>query len=50
MTLRYANHELPCPLGLLERVALFGVCFGVLQNFRHGFVLQCGLGECHTFG
>lgn len=37
MALQYANHELPCPLCLLERVALFGVCFGVLQNFRHGF-------------
>jgi disulfide bond formation protein DsbB len=37
MTLQYANHELPCPLCLLERVALFGVCFGVLQNFRYGF-------------
>jgi disulfide bond formation protein DsbB len=37
MYLQYANHELPCPLCLLERVALFGVCFGVLQNFRHGF-------------
>jgi disulfide bond formation protein DsbB len=37
MTLQYANRELPCPLCLLERVALFGVCFGVLQNFRHGF-------------
>jgi disulfide bond formation protein DsbB len=37
MSLQYANHELPCPLCLLERVALFGVCFGVLQNFRHGF-------------
>ena len=37
MTLQYANHELPCPLCLLERAALFGVCFGVLQNFRHGF-------------
>ena len=37
MTLQYANHELPCPLCLLERAALFGVCFGVLQNFRYGF-------------
>lgn len=37
MTLQYARHELPCPLCLLERVALFGVCFGILQNFRHGF-------------
>src|SRR5690349_10108956 len=37
MTLQYAHGELPCPLCLLERVALFGVCFGILQNFRHGF-------------
>jgi disulfide bond formation protein DsbB len=37
MALQYGNHELPCPLCLLERVAMFGVCFGVLQNFRHGF-------------
>jgi disulfide bond formation protein DsbB len=37
MVLQYGNHELPCPLCLLERVAMFGVCFGVLQNFRHGF-------------
>jgi disulfide bond formation protein DsbB len=37
MVLQYGNHELPCPLCLLERVAMFGVCFGVLQNFRHRF-------------
>lgn len=37
MTLQYANGELPCPLCLLERVALFGVCFGILLNFRCGF-------------
>jgi disulfide bond formation protein DsbB len=37
MALQYGNHELPCPLCLLERIAMFGVCFGVLQNFRHGF-------------
>jgi disulfide bond formation protein DsbB len=37
MTLQYANRELPCPLCLLERVALFGICFGALANFRHGF-------------
>ena len=37
MTLQYANRELPCPLCLLERVALFGICFGALSNFRHGF-------------
>jgi len=37
MTLQYANRELPCPLCLLERVALFGICFGALANFRLGF-------------
>ncbi|HKU87430.1 MAG TPA: disulfide bond formation protein B [Casimicrobiaceae bacterium] len=37
MTLQYAIGELPCPLCLLERVALFGVCFGILLNFRCGY-------------
>ena len=37
MTLQYAWGELPCPLCLLERLALFGICFGIMQNFRHGF-------------
>lgn len=37
MTLQYANGELPCPLCLLQRIALFGVCFGIMLNFRHGF-------------
>lgn len=37
MTLQYANGELPCPLCLLQRVALFGVCFGIMHNLRHGF-------------
>jgi disulfide bond formation protein DsbB len=40
MTLQYANDELPCPLCLLERVALLGVCFGIMLNFRHGFSYQ----------
>ena len=40
MTLQYANGELPCPLCLLQRVALFGVCFGIMQNFRSGFSYQ----------
>jgi disulfide bond formation protein DsbB len=40
MTLQYANGELPCPLCLLQRVALFGVCFGIMQNFRNGFSYQ----------
>jgi disulfide bond formation protein DsbB len=37
MFMQYRYGELPCPLCLLQRVALFGVCFGIMQNFRHGF-------------
>jgi disulfide bond formation protein DsbB len=40
MTLQYAKGELPCPLCLLQRVALFGVCFGIMLNFRSGFSYQ----------
>jgi disulfide bond formation protein DsbB len=37
MTMQYADGELPCPLCLLQRVGLFGVCLGIMLNFRHGF-------------
>lgn len=37
MTLQYAKGELPCPLCLLERLAMFGICFGIILNFRYGF-------------
>ena len=37
MTLQYVNGELPCPLCLLERVAMFGVCVGIMLSFRRGF-------------
>lgn len=40
MVLQYARGELPCPLCLLERAALFGICFGLMQNFRNGFSYQ----------
>jgi disulfide bond formation protein DsbB len=40
MTLQYANGELPCPLCLLQRAAMFGICFGIMRNFRHGFSYQ----------
>jgi len=40
MVMQYAKGELPCPLCLLQRVAMFGVCFGIIQNFRHGFSYQ----------
>ena len=40
MTLQYVNGELPCPLCLLERLAMLGVCFGIMLNFRRGFSYQ----------
>jgi disulfide bond formation protein DsbB len=36
MVLQYDSGEIPCPLCLLQRVALFGVCFGIILHFRHG--------------
>lgn len=40
MVLQYAQGELPCPLCLLERLAMFGVCFGILLDFRRGYSYQ----------
>ena len=37
MVLQYAAGELPCPLCLLQRVAMFGVCFGLMHHFRQGY-------------
>ena len=37
MTLQYAYGELPCPLCLLQRAAMLGVCFGIMLQLRHGF-------------
>ena len=37
MVMQYARGEIPCPLCLLERAAMIGVCFGIMQNIRHGF-------------
>lgn len=34
MILQYRNGEIPCPLCLLQRVAMFGVCFGIILHFR----------------
>ena len=36
MTLQYAFADLPCPLCLLQRVAMFGCCFGLIQQLRAG--------------
>jgi len=35
--MQYVYGELPCPLCLLQRAAMLGVCFGLMQNFRNGF-------------
>ena len=40
MFMQYARGELPCPLCLLQRAALLGVCFGIMLDFRHGFSYQ----------
>lgn len=33
---QFAGHDLPCPLCLLQRVALVGVAYGLLLNLRFG--------------
>jgi disulfide bond formation protein DsbB len=33
---QFAGHDLPCPLCLLQRVAIVGVAFGLLLNLRYG--------------
>lgn len=37
MVLQYRSGEIPCPLCLLQRVAMFGVCFGIIKHFRKGY-------------
>ena len=37
MILQYAGGEIPCPLCLLQRVAMLGVCFGIIRHFRHAY-------------
>jgi disulfide bond formation protein DsbB len=36
MVMQYAFGEIPCPLCLLQRVAMFGCCFGLMQQLRSG--------------
>lgn len=40
MVFQYGYGELPCPLCLLQRLAMFGVCFGLILQFRSGFSYQ----------
>lgn len=35
--MQYAFGELPCSLCLLQRVAMLGICFGILMQLRNGF-------------
>lgn len=37
MVMQYGKGEIPCPLCLLERAAMLGLCFGIMQNLRRGF-------------
>jgi disulfide bond formation protein DsbB len=46
--MQFVRGELPCPLCLLQRLALFGVCAGILLSFRHGFSYR-NTGICLTF-
>jgi disulfide bond formation protein DsbB len=36
MVMQYAFGEIPCPLCLLQRYAMFGCCFGLMQQLRSG--------------
>lgn len=40
MGFQYLGGEIPCPLCLLERAAMFGVAFGILLQLRGGFSYQ----------
>ena len=37
MVLQYGAGEIPCPLCLLQRIAMFGICFGIIRHVRHGY-------------
>ena len=37
MAFQYAGGEIPCPLCLLQRAAMFGVCSGIIHHFRRGY-------------
>ena len=34
MAIQFVNRDIPCPLCLLQRVAMFGCCFGLIQQLR----------------
>ena len=36
MAFQYVDREIPCPLCLLQRMAMFGCCFGLIRQLRDG--------------
>lgn len=36
IVMQYGYGEIPCALCLLQRVAMFGICFGLMHHFRRG--------------
>ena len=36
MAIQFVGGDIPCPLCLLERVAMFGCCFGLIHQLRSG--------------
>jgi disulfide bond formation protein DsbB len=48
MVMQFVYGELPCPLCLLQRVAMFGCCFGLIQQLRSGGS-ERGTGVCLIF-
>ena len=48
MFMQYARGELPCPLCLLQRAALLGVCFGIMLPARSGIHWHCHLRPPHA--
>src|SRR5579885_723405 len=37
LVMQFAFGEIPCPLCLLQRAAMFGFSFGIIRDFRNGF-------------
>jgi disulfide bond formation protein DsbB len=48
MAFQYFAREIPCPLCLLQRVAMFGCCFGLIRQLRYGET-ERGAGIAMTF-
>ncbi len=40
MYMQLVHGENPCPICLIQRVAYFGICFGVMLNLRNGYSMR----------